>query len=143
MTCPNCDRNLTMLDAARTRCPHCGCRLNRKAVGVVKTSSVRVAAGDNDLVYRSIEELPPRLRHQLQQALSSPNAETILIADEPGREQIFQVINGLPPEAQKKVLAALRFSDQPRPHLSATLRAVLLAASLLFLTLLLWLVWSR
>ncbi len=53
---------------------------------VFKTASVRVAAGDQDQVYGSIEEVPPQVRQKMEQALSGPHAETIVIADERTRE---------------------------------------------------------
>ncbi len=143
MNCPYCHRNLTLVEASRSRCPHCGRHFDRTALGVVKTGTIRVAAGDADQVYHSLEELPPPLREQLQQALGKPETETILIADEQGREQIFQIIKGLPPEAQKKILAALRFSDRPRPSLARIWRVVLFSLALLVLAALLWFVWGR
>src|SRR5262245_16928962 len=110
MSCPHCHRNLTMLEASRARCPQCGHKFDRTALGIVRTGTIRVAAGDADRVYRSLEEISPPRREQLQRALGSPEAETILIADEQGREQVFQIINGLPSEAQKRVLSALRLA---------------------------------
>ncbi len=132
-----------MLEASRTRCPKCGQKFDWTALGVVRTGTIRVAAGDSDQVYRSFDELSPPLREQLQQALGNPEAETILIADEQGREQIFQIINGLPPEAQKKVLAALRFSEEPAASLSKTWRVALFSLALLVLAFSLWFVWGR
>lgn len=132
-----------MVEAARTRCRHCGRRLDRNAVGLVKTSTVRVAVGESDRVYRSVEDLPPALRRKMEQAIGSPDTETILIADEKGREQIFGVIQSLPPEVQKRVLAALRMPAGTAPFRSATARALLLLAVLAALLLSIWWIWSR
>ena len=144
MVCPHCRRKLTLVDVARTRCQQCGRRLDRAALGLVRTSSVRVAAGDSDQVFQSVEDLPPSLRRQLQQAISGPDAETIVIADERGREQLFQVINGLPPQVQKKVLASIRLAAPPSsPIKQVTLRRLLLLlAGLAVLALLLFWVWK-
>jgi hypothetical protein len=106
MNCARCGGSLTTLAAARHRCPHCGAGLNRPSTGLVKTSSIRVAAGERDQLYRSIEELPPELRRKLRQAISGPQAETIIIADQRGRDEIFPVITGQAPEQQKKARAA-------------------------------------
>src|SRR5712692_3607846 len=144
MNCPHCDRDLTILEAARSRCPHCGQRFDRRALGVVRTGTIRVAAGDTDQVYRSFEELSPPLREQLQQALQNPEVETILIADEHGREQIFQIIKGLPPEAQKKVLGALRLAAPAASPLAKRLykrRVWLLAGAATGLAVLLYWIW--
>ncbi|HYM09500.1 MAG TPA: TFIIB-type zinc ribbon-containing protein [Bryobacterales bacterium] len=144
MKCPNCGRKLTILDAARMRCSQCGRRIDRTALGLVKTSSVRVATGEGDRVYNSVEDLPPELRRQFQRAMSSPDAETILIADESGREQVFQVIHDLPPHVQKKVLASLRLPDQAPASFFASLhkwRFLLAAGGLAGLAALLWWVW--
>jgi len=91
-------------------------------------------------VYRSIQEVPPALRRQLQQAINAPDAETVVIADERGREEIFHIINGLQPNAQKKVLAALKLSESSGSHFPIW-RIWLLACSFLALALLLFWVW--
>lgn len=144
MECPDCGRKLSFEDAARKRCSQCGWALEPSEGGVVKTASVRVAAGDTDQVYHSLEDIPLEVRQKLRQALNSPNAETIIIADEQGRKQIFQAIAGLPPHIQKKVLAAVGAQPQatPRPAPYA-LRITLLAAALCCLAALLWWVWQR
>jgi hypothetical protein len=143
MDCPHCGKNLTLAEAARTRCRHCGRRLDRNLIGLVKTSSVRIAVGDSDQVYASIEALPPDLRKKLQQAIGDPDTETILIADEKGREQIFEVIQGLPPDVQKRALSALRLPAAGAPFWSATTRALLLFFFLAVLMLAIWWIWRR
>lgn len=141
MNCPHCGAKLTMVEATKTRCPHCERRFDRGALGLVKTSTVRIAAGETDQVYRSVDDLPPDLRRQLQRAINSPEAETILIADEKGREQIFAVIEGLPPEVQEKVRAVLRIRGNASPLHSTAVRAALVLVALVFVMLVVWWVW--
>ncbi len=133
-----------MMDAARRRCILCGELFDRTALGLVRTSSVRIAAGESDLLYASVDELPPDLRRRLQRALVNPNSETIVIADEQGRQEIFQVINGLNPDAQKKVLAAVKLAQPLQSPLRAfrTWRVCFAVSGLLVLVLFLWWVWK-
>ncbi|MBI3694016.1 MAG: hypothetical protein HY238_04130 [Acidobacteria bacterium] len=143
MTCPNCAQKLTMLEAARQRCPRCGRPFDRSAIGLVKTSSVLVASGEGDQVYHTLEDLPPELRDKLQKALSAPEAETIILADEQGRDQIFQVIRSLPPDLQNRVLSALRLAGPTEPQASPgrPWKLSLLLAGAALLAVLLWWIW--
>ena len=143
MTCPNCAQKLTMLEAARQRCPHCGWEFDRSAIGLVKTSSVLVASGEGEQVYRTIEDLPPELRDKLQKALSAAEAETIILADEQGRDQIFQVIRSLPTDLQRRVLSALHLAGPTEPQVTPgrSWKLWLLSAGVALLALLLWWIW--
>ena len=141
MSCPHCSHKLKEAEPTPARCPYCGRRLRTAPAGVVKTSTVRVAAGDEDRVYYSLDEVPPEVRRKIQQALQGPDAETIVIADERGREQIFQVIRGLPPHVQKKVLAAIRLAEPPANPLSRNARLYLLGAALSLLAFFIWWIW--
>lgn len=144
MTCPNCGRKLKLPDAARSRCIHCGRPFDRRALGLVRTSTIRVSAGAKDQVYKSVSDLPPELQQRLQQVINGPDTETVVIADERGREEIFQIIHGLPPDSQKKVLAALEIPPASGGRLAAfrAWREWLLIAGALLLCLLLWWVWK-
>ena len=108
---------------------------------VVKTSTVRAAVGDSDLVFHSLEEVPPEIREKLRKAIQGPDSETILIADEMGREQIFQAIARLPAEMQKKVLASIRLTGSARlvSGRAQALRWIVPAAAAALLAL--WLAW--
>jgi uncharacterized Zn finger protein (UPF0148 family) len=140
MKCPRC--GFPEMNEGQAECPRCGSRAGAEA-GVVRTSAVRVAAGDTDRVYRSVDELPPEMRRKLQKALHGPNADTFVIADERGREQLYQVISGLPSYLQKKVMAAFRVGEEPAPspRLSRRARCGLGFAALALLFTFLWLVW--
>ena len=111
-------------------------------VGVVKTSQVRVAAGEEDRVFRSLDDLPPELRRQLRRALNGPLMDTIVIADPAGRQRIFEEIRGLPPHLQKKVMSAIQVTEKPsRPPLSRWVKVVVGAILLLALAVLVVRLW--
>ncbi|HLI84998.1 MAG TPA: hypothetical protein VKV17_13835 [Bryobacteraceae bacterium] len=65
------------------------------ASGVFQTSTVLIALEGADKIYRSMEEVPGRLRTKLLKSTNSPNAATILIADRRGRQEIARVMRGL------------------------------------------------
>jgi hypothetical protein len=77
-------------------CEECAQREVALSSGVVKTSTIVVAAGEDTTVYRSVKEIPPELRRQLRRATNSVNSGTILIADKRGREQIARAMRKLP-----------------------------------------------
>ena len=58
--------------------------------GIVKTSTIVVATGTKTEVFRSLDEVPRRLRRKLEDSTSGQNAATILIADRRGREEILR-----------------------------------------------------
>ena len=110
-------------------------------VGVVKTSQVRVSAGAEDRVFRSMDELPPELRRQMRRALNGPLADTIVIADPAGRQRIFEAIRGLPPHLQKKVMAAIQVTEPSHPPLAPWVKVVVAVILLLALAVLVARVW--
>lgn len=77
-------------------CEECAREEIGLASGVMKTSTIVVAAGETTGVYRSLKELPPELQRKLRRATNGANAGTILIADKRGREEIARVIRKLP-----------------------------------------------
>jgi len=62
----------------------------------VKTSTIFIAKSGPTQVYRSVAEIPDRLRKELEESTNSFNSATILIADRRGREEIVKALNGLP-----------------------------------------------
>jgi hypothetical protein len=62
----------------------------------VKTSTIFISVGSKTKVYRSVDEVPPKLRRKLQESTTGLNAATILIADRKGREEIVKALQGLP-----------------------------------------------
>ncbi len=76
--------------------------------GILKTSTILISSDDTDGSYRSMRDVPPKLRKKLIECTSSSNAATILIADRAGREQISSAIRNLPgPERRKLENTAL------------------------------------
>ena len=73
----------------------------------VKTSTIFIAKGDRTHVYRSVNEVPPRLRKELEQSTNSFNSATILIADRRGREEIVRALNGLPSTLRTRLATSL------------------------------------
>jgi hypothetical protein len=90
MTCNRCRKKFQ----EEERCPHCGEPARVK--GTFQTSTVLISSGGEDLVYRSVDEVPPRLRTRLMRSTSSSNSGTILIADRRGRKEIARAMRKVP-----------------------------------------------
>jgi hypothetical protein len=89
----------------------------------VKTSTIFIAKGGRTRVYRSVSEVPPGLRKELEDSTNSFNSATILIADRRGREEIIKTLNGIPsalrsrlaPSLTGRTLAARTPAAEPAP----------------------------
>lgn len=73
----------------------------------VKTSTIFIAKGGKTRVFRSVSEVPPGLRKELEQSTNSFNSATILIADRRGREEILRALNGLPSGLRTRLASSL------------------------------------
>ena len=73
----------------------------------VKTSTIFIAKGGRTRVYRSVEEVPPPLRKELEASTNSLNSATILIADRRGRAEIIRALNGLPSTLRSRLATSL------------------------------------
>ena len=93
----------------------------------VKTSTIFIAKTGRTQVYRSVGEIPARLRKELEQSTNSFNSATILIADRRGREEIVKALNGLPSNLRSRLANSLA----PRPVGEPVTQAVSKAAPLL------------
>jgi hypothetical protein len=103
MTCTRCRKNF---EAEAVRCPHCG-EPNPGTSGVYQTSLVLIAAGSSDLIYRSVEDVPARLRTKLLKSTNGANSATILIADRRGRKEIARAMRTLPGPTQRRLMHTL------------------------------------
>lgn len=68
-----------------------------------QTSTVLISTAGEDLVYRTVDEVPPRLRSQLLKSTNGANSATILIADRRGRNEIARAIRKLPGANQRRL----------------------------------------
>ena len=73
----------------------------------VKTSTIFSAKSGTTQVYRSVNEIPPRLRQELEESTNSFNSATILIAHRRGREEIVRALNGMPSNLRTRLAVSL------------------------------------
>jgi len=89
----------------------------------LKTSTIFIAKGRKTRVYRSVSEVPRRLRQELEESTNGFNSATILIADRRGREEIVRALHGLPSALRSRLAPSLKKDAMP-----ATKHAVSAAA---------------
>ena len=102
MTCSRCKKTFADREA---RCPYCG--ESAEASGLFKTSTVLISAGGSDLVYRSVDDVPDRLRTKLLKSTNGANSATILIADRRGRKEVAKAMRGLPGPSQRRLMKSI------------------------------------
>jgi hypothetical protein len=85
----------------------------------VKTSTIFIAKSGPTQVFRSVSEIPDRLRKELEESTNSFNSATILIADRRGREEIVKALNGLPSSLRSRLANSLT----PKPDAEAEVEA--------------------
>jgi len=112
MKCKRCGKSVAK---GTTQCPHCGER-NPLTAGLYQTSTVLISSGGADLVYRSMDEVPARLRTQLLKSTNSTNSATILIADRRGRKEIAKAMNQLPGPAQRRLVRSILGTEAAQPE---------------------------
>ena len=79
----------------------------------VKTSTIFISKGARTRVYRSVSEIPKRLRQELEESTNGFNSATILIADRRGRKEILRALQGLPSALRTRLAASLTPSQDP------------------------------
>src|SRR5579864_9803556 len=87
----------------------------------VKTSTIFIAKGGRTQVFRSVNDVPPRLRKELEESTNSFNSATILIADRRGREEILRALNGLPSGLRTRLASSLASKPVETPSVRASL----------------------
>jgi hypothetical protein len=73
----------------------------------LKSSTIFISVGNKTEVYRSVDDVPPPLRKQLEQSTNGIHSATILIADRKGKEEIVRAVRGLPSALRSRVNASL------------------------------------
>jgi hypothetical protein len=81
----------------------------------VKTSTIFIAKGGRTRVYRSVSEIPQRLRKELEESTNGFNSATILIADRRGRKEILRALQGLPSALRTRLAASLSPAQDETP----------------------------
>jgi hypothetical protein len=81
----------------------------------VKTSTIFIAKGGRTKVYRSVDEVPRRLREEMERSTNGFHSATILIADRRGREEIVRALNGLPSELRSRLVSSLLPAQPAEP----------------------------
>ena len=69
----------------------------------LKSSTIFISVGNKTEVYRSVEDVPPPLRKQLEQSTNGIHSATILIADRKGKEEIVRAVRGLPSSLRSRL----------------------------------------
>jgi hypothetical protein len=102
----------------------------------LRTSTILISVRNGTQVYRTIDEVPPKLRRKLLQSTSGQNSATILIADRGGRRELNRAIQVLPSGIRARLASALQeCAEQRHPEPSPLLAVplwmkVLIAAGL-------------
>jgi len=97
-------------------------------MGVFQTSTVLISAGGTDLVYRSVDEVPTRLRTKLLKSTNGANSATILIADQRGRKEISKALRKLPGPAQRRLMHSMMGTEAESGWLTPLRKRVIVAA---------------
>ena len=117
----------------------------------LRCSTIYVAEGEDTRVYKSIDEMPPRMRRRVLSGSHSAGVATIFIANRGGREELARRLRGLPSRIKTRVESTVEVppvSNKVEPPSFAALpdegrirpivrHAVLLAAGFGLLTILL------
>jgi hypothetical protein len=111
------------------QCPHCGRPVAVRS-GTFQTSTVLISTASEDHVFRTVDDVPPRLRSRLLKSTNGGNSATILIADRRGRREIARALRKLPSPAQRKLRRSILGSAGGPEWLTPGRRKAILAAIL-------------
>ncbi len=75
---------------------------------MAKTSTIFIATETETRVYRSVRDVPPKLRRRLQETTNGMNSATILIADRRGRAELSRALQGEPSVLQSRLADAVQ-----------------------------------
>jgi hypothetical protein len=139
MTCSRCRKKI---GADAERCPHCG-QSNRAEAGTFQASTVLISAAGAERVYRSVDEVPPRLRTQLLKSTNGSNSATILIADRRGRKEIARAMRKLPASRQRRLAKPVLGQGDRVAWLTPRRRIGLLVAIALSVGALIWILFTH
>ena len=137
MNCSNCRKKL---QKTASHCPHCGQPIAVRS-GTFQTSTVLISTRAEDHVFRTVDEVPPRLRTRLLKSTSSSNSATILIADRRGRSEIARALRKLPSPAQRKLRRTVLGTQAPS-WITPGRRKAIMAVVMMFCLALIALVFS-
>ncbi len=73
----------------------------------LRCATVYVAEGEDTAVYRSLDEMPPRVRRRVLSGSHSAGVATIFIANRGGREELARRLRGLPSRVKTRVEGAV------------------------------------
>lgn len=90
----------------------------------IKTSTIFIAKGGRTRVYQSVDEVPAKLRRQLEESTNGFNSATILIADRRGRAEIVRALNGLPSGLRSRLATSLAPKAKAAENAKTTLSAL-------------------
>jgi hypothetical protein len=114
---------------------------------VLKTSTLRVATrGQKDLVYQSIDDLPPEWQEKVLSTLRGPNTKTIFLANQEAYDRIAHVAPGTATDTNPFLntpFAKIPPAPPKSPTWLGARRWVSLACCLLAAGALVWLALSR
>jgi predicted amidophosphoribosyltransferase len=139
MTCRNCRKKM---EKAASHCPHCGQPTGVRS-GTFQTSTVLISTMAEEHVFRTMDDVPPRLRTRLLKSTNGVNSATILIADRRGRREIAHALRKLPSPAQRKLRRTVLGAQVPASWLTPGRRNAIMAAVMLACLILIALVFSH
>jgi hypothetical protein len=107
-----------------------------------QTSVVLISAEGSEAVYRSMEEVPARLRTKLLKSTNGGNSATILIADRKGRREIAKALGNLPGTANRRMRRVVLGTESGPGWLTPVRKRALLAALVILVLVALSLVYT-